>query len=715
MKGILGATSVAAAVQYASSVQLQAVSARDSDSPIAMVVTLLGEMKAKIESDGKAEQADYDKYACWCEETLARKSGDITSGKEQIEELDTLIKKLKAEIATHTSEIAETKNLIAANVASRKEATEMRENQKESYVAEKTESEQCIGALEAAIKVLSGAGTGKTGFLGTLQQTQVISAAAGMRTVLKREVAAHTVSDSDLDVLRRFVDKPEDFIGGSSSSESALQVSNNPFGDYAPQSTQIQGILKGMYDTFVGDLEKANADESDAQKSFEALMATKMAEHATLTATLQKHEVDEAQKGKSVAESTQLRDDTTAQVAADEKFFAESKDACKSKAADWSSRTRLRTEELNGIATAVSILSSPEAVGTFENATSTFLQTGSISTHAHEKVNQARDEAWQKLKVLSRKYGSIAMAEIATNVKMGGHFDKVIASIDKLIELLRKEEQEDIAHRDRCQGSQNKNANDMEDLAHSMDMSEKAIERMQDKETELREKVSTLEGEINATKTDLNTALDMRNADYAAFIQALKDDKNAVALIEQAIGALMKFYKNNDLKLGFAQKSKKQEPEYTQDPDKAPETSWKSGSYGGKSSESGGIVAILGMIKEDLEKEMKTGKEEDNAAQKEYLGQKSALEGVLASQEATKVATEKELADLLAAIEARKEDKAQADSDLSSQKELEGSIATDCSWVETHFDSRREKRQAEMQGLVDAKNYLAGVESGDEV
>lgn len=539
----------------------------------------------------------------------------------------------------------------------------------------------------------------------------------------------HTMPDSDLDLLKRFVEKPVDFLGSSSSSDvAAVQVKtgNNPFGDYAPQSTQIQGILKGMYDTFVGDLEKSNADEADGQKSFEALMATKMAEHATLTATLQKQQLDQAEKTKQMAESTQLRDDTTTQLAADETFFAESKDACKSKAGEWSTRTRLRTEELAGMAKAIEILSSPDAVGTFENATSTFLQTdsvtskemGAVSFARIHKVEQERDEAWTKLKSLARKFSSIAMAEIATDVRMGGHFDKVITSIDKLIEVLRKEEQDDIAHRDRCQGSQNKNSNDMEDLEHSKEMSQKAIDRMKDEETELRGKVETLEGEINATKTDLTTALDMRNADYAEFIQALKDDTNAVALLSQAIGALTKFYESNKLKLELAQKGKKgkkEEPEYTVDPDKAPETSFKDANYGGTSSESGGIVAILEMIKEDLEKEMKTGKAEDTTAQKDYLSQKSALDTMLKSQEATKVATEKELADLLATIQAREEDMNQADSDLGSQKELESSIATDCSWVETHFDSRAEKRKAEMDGLVDAKNYLAGVENGDEV
>eukprot|EP00929_Paragymnodinium_shiwhaense_P111685 TRINITY_DN79_c0_g2_i1.p1 TRINITY_DN79_c0_g2~~TRINITY_DN79_c0_g2_i1.p1 ORF type:complete len:497 (-),score=211.34 TRINITY_DN79_c0_g2_i1:155-1645(-) len=494
---------------------------------------------------------------------------------------------------------------------------------------------------------------------------------------------------------------------------SAAQIASNPFGDYAPQSTQIQGILKGMYDTFVADLEKANSEEAEAQKSFEALMATKMAEHATLTATLQKHEVDQAEKTTQVAQSAQLRDDTTAQLAADQTFFGETKDACKSKAADWSTRTRLRTEELQGIGQAVQILSSPEAVATFENATTTFLQVGSVVSGA--KSGKARDAAWQKLRALSRKFGSLALANIAADVKLGGHFDAVISAIDKLIALLREEEQDDIAHRDRCQGAQNKNSNDLEDLQHSVEMSEKALQRMADSEKELRDKVKELEGQINSTKTDLESALNMRNSEYAEFIQALTDDTTAVGLLGQAIQSLSKFYSSNKIALELAQKSKKQDPEYTVDPDKAPETSWKGADYGGRSSESGGIIAILEMIKEDLQKEMKTGKAEDVKAQKDYEAQRSALNNMLDTQEKTKVATEKELADLLATIEARTEGKNQAGSDLDSQKELESSIATDCAWVESHFDSRRDARKAEMTGLEEAKNYLAGVESGDEV
>merc|ERR1719230_824364 len=138
-----------------------------------------------------------------------------------------------------------------------------------------------------------------------------------------------------------------------------------------------------MYDAFTADLEKDNAAEAEAQKSFEELMATKRQELATLEATLQKQETDSAAKTKRLSESQVLLDDTNAQLDADEQFFEDTKEACQAKASEWSVRTRLRTEELNGMQTAIKILSSEEAQKTFESSTSTFLQVSSVHKHAH--------------------------------------------------------------------------------------------------------------------------------------------------------------------------------------------------------------------------------------------------------------------------------------------------------------------------------------------
>merc|ERR1719401_883636 len=113
-----------------------------------------------------------------------------------------------------------------------------------------------------------------------------------MSTVLRKDVLPHTISQAELEMLRSFVTKPEEFVAHHIETMSAAQVAQNPFGDYAPQSTQIQGILKGMYDAFTADLEKDNAAEAESQKSFEEIMATKKQELATLQATLEKQETD---------------------------------------------------------------------------------------------------------------------------------------------------------------------------------------------------------------------------------------------------------------------------------------------------------------------------------------------------------------------------------------------------------------------------------------
>merc|ERR1719498_1082481 len=363
---------------------------------------------------------------------------------------------------------------------------------------------------------------------------------------------------------------------------SAAQVANNPFGDYAPQSTQIQGILKGMYDAFTTDLEKDNAAEAEKQKSHEELMATKKSELATLEATLETTELNAAAATKTLADSKEPLDDTKETLETDETFFADSKEACQTKAAIWAERTRLRTEELSGMAQAIAIMSSPEAKKTFESATTTFLQLSSVDT-------DDRMKAYGRVKEMATTYHSLSLAKIAVAIKTNGHFDKIIAMIDTMIGLMRKEEAEDIKHRDRCERKQNANQNARDDLDAEITKAKAAITRMGNNKDELNKNLDATKKEIDSTKKAMADLLDMRNKDEKDFKQALKDDTNAVALITQAIGFLNKFYEDN--KQALLQTHR--QPEYKNDPDKAPETSFKDGNYGGRSSETGGVVAIL--------------------------------------------------------------------------------------------------------------------------
>merc|ERR1719261_434425 len=74
-------------------------------SPIARVVGLIIELKAGVEKDGKSEQQEYDKYACWCENTLARKAKAINQAKDLIDKLGKEILGLKGDLGSHGAEI----------------------------------------------------------------------------------------------------------------------------------------------------------------------------------------------------------------------------------------------------------------------------------------------------------------------------------------------------------------------------------------------------------------------------------------------------------------------------------------------------------------------------------------------------------------------------------------------------------------------------------
>merc|ERR1719498_1696664 len=131
---------------------------------VSRVVSLIEELKAKIQQDGKVEQKMYDKYACWCETTSARKANDIHQAMTDIKVLSSKILETKGLVQTRVNEIKELTGDIMENQKEMDEATAIRQKENGAYMANKAEMEQTLGALERAIKTLSGAGT-KTGLL----------------------------------------------------------------------------------------------------------------------------------------------------------------------------------------------------------------------------------------------------------------------------------------------------------------------------------------------------------------------------------------------------------------------------------------------------------------------------------------------------------------------------------------------------------------------
>merc|ERR1719420_2808312 len=281
----------------------------------------------------------------------------------------------------------------------------------------------------------------------------------------------------DFAVVKNFLSSPGAYV----------QMGSPHKGEYQSQSQGIQGILKDMHDSFQRDLADAIEEEKAKQADYDALMKTK-------------------------------REETQAQLKTDEELLETTTTSCKAKANEWAERSRLRAEELAGINEAIDILTSPDAVATFATADSTFIQTRSV------KTDSTQTKAYNILKDTASKSQNVRLAMLASQVYTGegGHFGKVIEDIEKMISKLRDEEQSDIDHKDWCETERNKANTLNEDLEYAKDSLDKGMKRSGSKIAELNKEHAATQQDMKDLKKEMEDALDVRNAENAAFKESIK-------------------------------------------------------------------------------------------------------------------------------------------------------------------------------------------------
>merc|ERR1719353_2694479 len=176
---------------------------------------------------------------------------------------------------------------------------------------------------------------------------------------------------------------------------------------------------------------------------------------------------------------------------------------------------------------------------------------------------------------------------------------------------LRQEEADDIDKKTWCENEMESANNRNEALEADKDSLTSKINRGKSKVSQLNAAIEESEASINEEEETMANATDVRNSDNRAYKAAVKADTDAVMLVTKAIEALSKFYslRQDHVKHTKDTIADRKQPEYTTSEDTPPETF--EGTYGGRGSENTGIVGILDMIKEDLQKDIAKAHEEE--------------------------------------------------------------------------------------------------------
>jgi len=676
-------------------------SATDTGSPVEKVVKLLTDMQVKMKADGASEKATFEKYSCWCTGMTSKKGKAIETAKTDLKSLGNDIMSLRGKIAKLSSQIDGAAADMKENHEDQQTATEARDKENAAFTATHAEMSQALQGLNQALKMLNMAPQ----FLQTQQK-------------LSTEAA---------DAVRSAIDGIPDKALGSipAAKVSQLQTIGAALaqGKYSPSYGSIVTILDEMNKIFTEDLGKETKTEAKSAEDYAGLMATKVKELVALQDKVDKKEADKADAQKDLADTTQTYDDTDEQMNADIKFFNEAVDSCEKKAQSWETRQKMRAEELSGVEKAIEILTSDDARALFGKAinaesrvtgrvpNSEFGKGFFLQLDATSNMPVGQQKAFKVLKDLATKSQNVALARIAAQVRLaakGGHFGEVMGAIDKVIGVLKTEQDDDNKKKTQCNDEYQNVAQTSRDLEWKIEKNEAKIDKLEsiisNKEDE---KAATIES-IKETIQEIKDMKAERKAAKEAYDEAKTDDDNTVVLLNKAKDALEAFAKKHKIEGAVA--ALVQEPKFDRG-DAAPETAEFS-DKGNRAGQTKGIASLLQSIIEGVEEEIKAQTQFEKDSIAAFDKALKSAEDLQKKLETKKTNLSKEIADRNKDKDDEHKDKKSNEADLKDEQDYKAKIKPDCDFMLENWQSRFNKRKAEMDGLVTAKDYLAGAMGG---
>merc|ERR1719247_967967 len=283
-------------------------------------------------------------------------------------------------------------------------------------------------------------------------------------------------------------------------------------------------------------------------------------------------------------------------------------------------------------------------------------------------------------------------------------------------------------------------------VAESLESSEAAIEEMTDESATLADEIASLAKEVKTLDKAVAEATEQRKEEHGEFITFQTENGAAVQLIEKAKNKLFKFYRPNQYKEAPKQELTDEEKILaasgrsdliaTAAPDLIPGTSiaavqtqlyaqlrvrssddaaaapppppatWDA--YQKKDGKSNGVIALMDMLMKELQDGITEAENEEKTAQSDY--ERLMVESKESRASMSESITSKEVAkaDLDSKIEATKEKKTSEETQLASLKQTMAQLHADCDFLVENYDLRKTAREAEVEGLQNAKSVLSG-------
>jgi hypothetical protein len=670
-----------------------------AQNPVTRVTDLLMHLQKNCEEELEKEKSAFAKFKCWAETLVNTKTASNEQATARKESLEQYVADIEAGKIEFTSERVDLEKEIADLGKDIDTAKALRKQENEDFLAAKAETETAIAALQEAIEALA-------------EGTEGSFLSVGKRA---RSPESYVALARAVDIGQRFLSKSDALfldrvISGEVPEHDWKKLNRKATFKmkYEKRSGKILDTLKQLERSFKEQLEEMEAKEKKTDDTYQKLLASKAKQKESAEEALSKMELEGAARGQTKSEAEAEIADLKKQMEADTKFISQTKDDLKAKEGEWADRQQVRQSEIEAISKAIAILRSEDARDTFKKS---FKSQGYslVQVSSRRSIVQRQTGAELALRKAQVASGDMRVAKLVALIGMGAdHFAKVIQEIDKVLEILEKEEAADLKTKESCETARSENTRSAVLKARDIDDLSDSISRLESEIEEVAKQIEEKQEEVNKIEEERESAKRLREDEKALWTQSANDDKAAVQLLEQAQTTLEAFYKAN----AFVQKGK--QPRYDNEfvvgageaPPPPPKT-WED-PYAGKEAESEGIFTILTLLIEDVQADMKKAKEAETEAaeayekfDKESSSQITELEGAITTLEGDKSDKEQKVED-------------DTSSRSTSKDELEAIVKTikdlqpGCDFQLVNFQTRSAKRAVEKDGLEEAKAVLKG-------
>lgn len=631
-------------------------------SPVQKVVQLLGDLKSKIQKELDAEGKAMDEYAVFCDDEVTETKFAIKTATDSIGRYEAAIAEAEGKIQEYDATIASAGTEVAAKQTELADASSVRKDENNDFVAAEKELVDTIDMLARAAAVLKRELSFAQG--GKIKRSKIES----MVNALGLLVEASWISNKNQKALSAFLEQGDEL---SLTQPQAKVVA------YESKSGGIVQTILDMQDEAEGNLASLRKEEMKKKHTFEMLQQSLTDAIANL-----EEESKEAAANKSTSEEGKAKAEedlakTQASKAADEEYLKTTSHQCQTKASEWEQRQKSAAEEMGALDKAKEILSSGVKVFVQKAVSTKRVAAASVADS-----DDMRSELVRKLRSLGREYNSFAMMQVA-NAARADPFKKIRGMIEEMIAKLEKQAQEEATHHAFCteekakskKARENKTAS-VEKYQVRVDKAKAGIESLENEVAELSKQLSDLDKAV-AEATKIRT---QEKADYEV---ASKDQKDSIEAVAMAMEVLQKFY-------GGAS--------FIQQP-----------SFGGAKSDAGGsILSFLEVAQSDFTKMLAETEANESEAKEAYEKFSQDSKVSKAMKQAEVKGKTSEIKSLKVAVKDNSDDLATANKELDAVLEYIEKLKPQCEVKAMTYEEKKAKREAEINGLKSALEILEG-------